>query len=192
MERETNRVDHVTPDVRRVRGHPPHVNAGLDPLVERGKQERAVSTDRQADTPHPPSIDFGPACEIVERPEVIPQYDTRPRDARRHQRACDQLLVLTRSPVERGHVVRRHPPRLPIRRRIAVQQHSALAPIEHVDGNDDIASTYQLVGDARPFIQAALVCRERRGFVLDRDDLLLSPDVRASVTVQHDESWRRQ
>ena len=181
VERQPDRVEDMPPDGRRECRHPADVDGRFDPRIERGQQEAAIAADRQADTGQALPIDFGTAGQVVERPQVVPQHHAGPGDSRGHQASRDELLVLARSPVEGGHVVGCHPLWVPIRWWILVEQHPALAPIEHVDGDDDIAAAHELGRDALAVVEPLLEFREHGMLVLDCYDFFLAPDVEAAV-----------
>src|SRR5689334_20549630 len=74
--------------------------------------------------------------------------------------------------------------------RVGGVQEAALAPIEHVDDDDDVALARHLSGDFTARVVLLAEIGEDRMLVAGREDFLLAPEVEAAVIVKGDNARR--
>src|SRR5262249_21389792 len=107
--------------------------------------------------------------------------------------SANELLVLSAALIKCRDSLRRDVswPIAPVRW-IVVQKHSPFAPIKHVDYQHDITLANQFRGQTSAAIIVLFEVRKDRMLAFHLDQLLLAPQVKASVIMQSNDGRRRQ
>src|SRR5947207_11722447 len=95
-----NCVSNMAAQLARERRHPANDDGGLDPIIQRSEVTRPQAAHGQTHATDAFLVHFWPREQVIHGADIIPEHHTRPRKARRVNRAPDELLALARAPVE--------------------------------------------------------------------------------------------